>query len=119
LFPTFLQIAGIKQTKNIDGISILPALKGQKQNQHAYFYWELHESGGKQAVRFGNWKGVKLDISKRNDAPIELYDLKTDPQEKNNIASQHPNIVKRIDAFMKEAYVPNKDWPLMVSEIKK
>lgn len=119
LFPTFLQIAGVNQKKTIDGISILPALKGQKQNQHAYFYWELHESGGKQAVRFGNWKGVKLDVSKRNDATIELYDLKTDPQEKNNVASEHPEVVKQIEAFMKEAYVPNKDWPLMVSEIKK
>ena len=93
--------------------------KGQKQNGHTYFYWELHESGGKQAVRFGNWKGVKLDVSKRVDSPIELYDLKTDPQEKNNIASQRPNVVKQIQAMMKEAYVPNFEWPLMVNEIKK
>lgn len=119
MFPTFLQIAGVKQAKNIDGISMLPALKGQKQNMHAYFYWELHESGGKQAVRFGNWKGVKLDVSKRNDSPIELYDLNTDPQEKNNTASKHPDIVKQIEALMKEAHVPNAEWPLMVSEIKK
>jgi arylsulfatase A-like enzyme len=119
MFPTFLELAGMKQAKNIDGLSMLPALKGQKQNVHAYFYWELHESGGKQAVRFGNWKAVKLDVSKRNDSPIELYDLKTDPQEKNNIASKRPDIVKQIEALMKEAYVPNPEWPLMVSEIKK
>jgi arylsulfatase A len=116
LFPTFLQMAGIKQTKNVDGISMLPALKGQKQNQHAYFYWEFHEGGGKQAVRFGNWKGVKLNVSATNNSPIELYDLKTDPQEKNNIAFKHPEIVKQIEAMMKAAYVPNKDWPLMVGE---
>lgn len=119
LFPTFLQIAGIKQTKSIDGISILPALKGQKQNLHAYFYWELHEGGGKQAVRFGNWKGVRLNVSAMNNAPIELYDLETDPQEKNNIASKHHEVVKQIEAFMKEAYVSNAEWPLMASEIKK
>ena len=119
LFPTFLQMAAAKPAKNIDGISILPALKGQKQNTHKYLYWEIHEGGGRQAVRFGDWKGVRLNVSTTNNSPIELYDLKTDPQEKNNVASKYPEIVKQIDAFMKEAYVPNPDWPLMVSEIKK
>ena len=99
-------------------ISILPAIKWQKQNQHAYFYWELYEAGGKQAVRPGDWKGIKLDVSKKLDSPIEMYDLKSDPQEKNNIASKHPEIVKQIENIMKEAYVPNKDWPLMASEMK-
>jgi arylsulfatase A len=119
LFPTFLQLAGISSTKRTDGISMVPAVKGQKQNQHAYFYWELHESGGKQAIRFGNWKGIKLNISTETNPPIELYDLKSDPREKNNIASKHPEIVKQIEQMMKESYVPNKDWPLMVNEIKK
>lgn len=119
LFPSFLQLANIASTKRTDGISIVPALKGQKQNQHSYFYWELHEAGGKQAVRFGNWKGVKLNVSTTNNSPIELYDLKTDPKEKNNIALKHPEIVKKIEAIMKEAYVPNIDWPLMVDEMKK
>jgi arylsulfatase A-like enzyme len=118
LFPTFLQLAAVPQTKAVDGISILPALKGQKQNSHSYFYWELHEAGGKQAVRFGDWKGVKLNVSTSAVSPIELYDLKTDPQEKNNIASKHPDVVKKMEAFMKEAYVPNSDWPLMENEMK-
>jgi arylsulfatase A-like enzyme len=119
LFPTFLQLAGLPQTKTVDGISILPSLKGQKQKGHTYFYWELQEAGGKQAVRFGDWKGVKLNVSTVNNPPMELYDLKTDPQEKNNIASRHPDVVKKIKEFMKTAYVPNSDWPLMVSEMKK
>jgi arylsulfatase A-like enzyme len=118
LFPTFLQLAGISSTKKTDGISLLPALKGQKQNQHEYFYWEFHDRGGKQAVRYGNWKGVRLNVSTSDNSPIELYDLEVDPQEKNNIASKHPEVVKKIEAFMKEAYVPNPDWPLM-AEIKK
>ena len=82
-------------------------------------YWELHESGGKQAVRFGNWKGVRLNVRTKENPAIELYDLKTDPQEKNNIASKYPAVVKQIEALMKDAYVTNKDWPLLVSEVKK
>lgn len=118
LFPTFLQYVGLPASKNSDGISIVPAIKGQKQNQHAYFYWELHESGGKQAIRYGNWKGVRLSVSTTTNAPIELYDLRSDPQEKYNVAGQNPKIVKEIDSLMQAAYVPNNDWPLMPGEKK-
>jgi arylsulfatase A len=119
LFPTFLQLSGVPITARTDGISILPALKGdKKQKLHEYFYWELHESGGKQAVRMGDWKAVKLNVSSNTNTPIELYDLRTDPKEEKNIAAQHPDIAKRMDALMKEAYVPNKDWPLFRGEAK-
>jgi arylsulfatase A len=58
LYPTFLEQATMPVSKNIDGISILPALSGRKQKQHDWFYWELHEAGGKQAARMGDWKAV-------------------------------------------------------------
>jgi arylsulfatase A len=118
LFPSFLQIAGASPAKNTDGISIVPALKGQKQKQHEYLYWEFHEQGGKQAVLYGNWKGVKLNVSNAANSGIELYNLKTDPQEKNNVASQHPEMVKQIEKLMKQSYVPNRDWPLLAGEVK-
>ncbi len=118
LYPSFLELAGVPVTKKIDGLSFVPVLRGRKQNQHSYFYWELHEAGGKQAVRMGDWKAVKLDVSKNVNSYIELYNLKIDPSEKNNVAAKYPQIVKQMEKIMKEAYMPDKNWPLLITEIK-
>jgi arylsulfatase A-like enzyme len=111
--PTCAELAGFEPPKDIDGISMLPALLGkpEKQKQHEYIYWEFHEQGKKQAVRMGDFKGVRLNAAKNPDGPIELYKLKTDIGEKNNIADKHPDVVAKIEQYMKQARVPSKDWP--------
>ncbi len=111
--PTCCDVIGVGPPDNIDGISLLPTLLGQsdKQKQHEYLYWEFHEQGKKQAVRMGDWKGVRLNVGKNPDGPIELYNLKTDIDEQNNIASKHPEIVAKIGRIMKETRTPSKDWP--------
>jgi arylsulfatase A len=38
----------------------------------------------------GNWKGVRVAARSH---PIELYDLASDPGEKNNVAAQNPQVV--------------------------
>ncbi len=107
--PTAAEIAGVKPPPGLDGISMLPALLGQKQtNQHDFLYWEFHERGSKQAVRMGDWKAVLLEPGQ----PLELYDLKADLGETNNVAADHPSVVARIEAFLKTARTESDRWPM-------
>lgn len=104
VLPTVSDIIGVDTPKESQGISFLPTLLGKQQKEHEYLYWEFHEKNGRQAVRTGNWKGVRLEMTNNPNAPIELYDLSTDPGEGNNIADRYPEIVKKIADFMKEAH---------------
>ena len=108
MFPTLTAIAGAKTPSAIDGTSMARALRGQPQPAHGPFYWEFHERGFQQAARIGNWKGIRL----AKDAPLELYDLEKDPRETTNVASRHPDIVKRIDDYLKTARTENPLWPI-------
>lgn len=109
MLPTFSDLAGLPMPEGIDGISILPTLLGEgAQSNHPYLYWEFHERGGRMAVRMGKWKGVRYDVFKKPNKPMELYDLSKDPGEKNNLASAHPEVVQRIEAIMKNARVTSE-----------
>lgn len=103
VMPTVAELAGIQAPDNIDGISFLPTLLGEEgQKEHDFLYWEFHEKGGRLAVRKGDWKAVRYDVSK-GDRPTELYNLAEDISEENNLADQHPELVKELEEIMKNA----------------
>lgn len=110
--PTACELAKTDIPVNIDGISYLPTLLGLKQKKHEYLYWEFHEQGGKQAIRKGNWKAVRLGVSKNANAPIQLFDLSKDPEEQDNVALTHPKIVNQMNNLFQEAHTPVKAFPL-------
>lgn len=104
--PTFCELADVQAPEDSDGISFVAAMTGNEESQetHPFLYWEFYEAGGKQAVRKGNWKGVRLNVRK-GEPYFELYDLSFDPSEKNNIAEQHPDIVKELLQIMNESHI--------------
>ena len=84
--PTATDMARAKPLADIDGLSILPALSGQTQiNRHETFHWEMKNGRNiSQTLRQGDWEAVQP----KADAPLELYNLKTDPGQTNKRRGQ-------------------------------
>lgn len=107
--PTVAELAGVANPPACDGISIAPTLLGRPpRRQHEFLYWEFFEGGFKQAIRAGDWKGIRLAPGR----PLELYDLKTDLGETRDLAASRPEVVKRLDRLLARAREDSPDWPV-------
>lgn len=110
ILPTLAELTGAEVPEDTDGLSLLPTLIGRgKQKQHEYLYWEFKPSE-QQAVRYGDWKGVRTEIIKNPDSPMALYNLRDDVGETTDVANQHPEVAAKIRDFM------NRRRPAAVKE---
>jgi len=107
--PTCADLAGVQPPDGSDGISVVPTLLGKgDQKVHEYLYWEFHEGGSKQAGRVGDWKALRFGPH----GPIELYDLRADVGEQQNVAGSHSDVVAKAEKFLDAARTPSDRWPL-------
>ncbi len=105
---TAAELAGAELPKDVDSLSFAPTLLGKEQKASEWHYWEFHEGGFKQAaLHQGRWKGIR---SGAPDAPVVLYDLQEDVGEAKDVASQHPEIARRIGDWLKTARSESPDW---------
>jgi arylsulfatase A-like enzyme len=102
-----VELAGAATPPGLDGLSLVPTLLGDEeaQRRHEYLYWEFR---GGQAVRYGDWKGIRWPG--RSD--VELYDLATDIGESHDVARDHPRVVARIEEIMRTARTESELFPL-------
>ncbi len=118
VLPPLCDIAGAKTPKNIDGISFAPTLFGKgKQKRHEFLFWEFQGYGGQQAVRLGDWKGIRKNL-RRGQTRIYLYNLAKDIGETNDVAAENPKIVARIARIMEENHIPSREFPIKVLDKK-
>lgn len=114
LLPTLCALANTKAAPG-EGISLAEALrKDGKLPARESMVWEFPQGNGAQAVRLGNWKGVRQGGKKNADARIALFDLSSDPGEKQNVADQHPEIIERMVKLLGErtpAIIPAWEFP--------
>ena len=109
IFPTILELAQIESKHKIDGISMAPTLLDKNgQKQHNYLYWEFEERGGSRAILKGNWKGVRLNINKNPNAPIEIYNLKNNIAETTNLAATQSKLVEEFKLVLKREHNSQK-----------
>lgn len=103
LMATLAEITGQKP-EDIDGISFLPVLLGneKKQKQHEYLYWEFASGGGQIAIRMGDIKGIRRNISRNPQSKWEIYDLKNDQFEANDISAKYPELITRFEEIVKQ-----------------
>ena len=99
LMPTCIELAEAKYPNEfqdrhplvLDGLSLTPAFRGEDRNEYPDLYWNAPKN---QAMRSGDWKLVNAAPGQ----PWELYDLKQDGTETNNLAADLPDIVKELAA---------------------
>lgn len=104
--PTFSELIDSRILQDTDGISFYPTLfsKTDKQQEHESLYWEFHEWGGKQALRKGRWKAVKLNINNSEKTITELYNLEEDISESRDLAGEYPEVVEELENIMSQSH---------------
>ena len=105
VMATLLEVINYENIPETDGISFLPTLTGkEEQDIHDFLYWEFPEYGGQVAIRLGDWKVIRRNLKRSDEKPtLELYNLSLDPEELNNVANDHSDIIRiASDIFDKE-----------------
>ena len=116
-YPTMLEMAGLplKPEQHQDGVSILPLLTGKSQSlDRDTLYWHYphyHRTLPYGAIRQGDWKLIEFF----EKGTLELFNLKTDPFEKNNLIENNPEkaqaLLKNLAGWRKSvgAQMPTKN----------
>jgi arylsulfatase A-like enzyme len=103
ILPTFCDMSGARVPGGIDGLSFKAAIAGKKQTQqHPYLYWQFNENQYKEAVLQGDWKMVRIK-AKGQPEKVELYNLRSDVGETNDLAKKQPAKVKELYSLAQQS----------------
>ncbi|MGY5142945.1 MAG: sulfatase family protein [Candidatus Nitrosopumilus sp. bin_32a] len=101
IFPTIFQIIGIKSTQNYDGISLKPILNGENLKPLICYIENLPTNENKWKKIIGvQYDDYKLVVEKNDPSSFQLYNLKNDPFEENDIAKNELILVKKMREYL-------------------
>lgn len=119
IFSTCLEIAGVlpPQDRVVDGVSILPLLKGESQSPHEALYF--YKGNKLVGIRDGKWKYLRRHMTDNggyaslSQGPF-LFNLELDPNESYSLIESEPEVARRLaemlDAFDAEIEVNIRGW---------
>ena len=131
IMPTFAELTNTDYPEETtDGISFLPELLNKPQPEHEFLYWEYFKTDyswkpskktnrtdlKSQAVRVGKWKAIRHNLHSDftgapvDFSPIELYNLDEDVAESNNVANNHPDVVKYLKGLLKANHSTSENF---------
>ena len=99
-YSTIVSMAGLPIPRHCDGVDLIPYLNGKRKSEsHEYLFWLNNEPGDAVrrhmiAVRWQDWRLYK----KYDKDPWQLFDLKVDPREEQDVVAKHPEVVKQLAA---------------------
>lgn len=101
LFPTLCDLAGAPIPRGLDGLSLVPVLKGDKTKVRDWLFGAYRD--GQRMIRDERWKLLKYNASGVRN--IQLFDLRNDPDELTNLATnvKHRDEVARLEKLLSEA----------------
>jgi arylsulfatase A len=130
IYPTFLELAGIRghlpHSGDVDGLSLVPLAKDpekQLNRQAVYWHFPHYHPGGAtpySAVRMGDYKLIEFF----EDGRLELYNLKKDIGEKDELSSSHPEKVQELFGHLKswrdqvDAQIPARNEAFNIKKVK-
>ncbi len=111
LLPTALELAGIGQTSDVVGRSLVPLMRGEGlPDEPALMELSIDPDHAFEALVDGNWKLIRVN----RPASEELFDLAADPGEKNDLSAAEPERLARmreqLDALRDEARAKSLDY---------
>ncbi len=97
-FATIAAAMGTPGPAHLDGVDLVPYLRGDKKGDaHEYIFWLNNETGDAPrrhlvAVRWKNWRLYKYQEAD----PWQLFDLVNDPREETDVAAENPEVVENM-----------------------
>jgi len=102
-YPTLLEMAGLEPlpAQHVDGISFASLLRGGPAPKREAIFWHYPHYGNQggtpgSSMRAGDWKLIEFF----EDGRLELYNLRQDPSEERNLATQHPERVREMKRML-------------------